>query len=199
MRGFFKRGKMRAQRKKKINLIYYVVVFLVISLLITVGYSLFSERFNIFGSATIIPLVPGTDLDFNLTNTGGRYSSGPAIGGLDYLNETLNGNVLTVNYAKGNNNNQPNTVSLTIEFANKYNVNLTNGIATSVIQSGNTINGVNSSINKTSLTPNEVGILTVNFTFYNRNAQLPSTVRTTLKYTVQGKEQYFYFDITVRN
>jgi len=50
MRGFFKRGKMRVKRKKKINLIYYVVVFLVISLLITVGYSLFSERFNIFGT-----------------------------------------------------------------------------------------------------------------------------------------------------
>ncbi|NLA32888.1 MAG: hypothetical protein GX864_02980 [Mollicutes bacterium] len=190
---------MRVKRKKKINLIYYVVVFLVISLLITVGYSLFSERFNIFGTAKSVPLVPGNELDFNLSNSGGRYSSGPAIKGLDYLNETLNGNVLTVNYAKGNNNNHPNNVSLTIEFANKYHVNLTNGVATSVIQNGNTISNLTSSLNKISLTPNEFGTLTVNFSFINRNAQLPSTVRTTIRYTVQGKFQYFYFDVTIRN
>ena len=195
---FFKRGKMRVKRKKNIKFTYYIVIFLVISLLLTIGYSLFSENLNIFGSVNTVPLVPGNSLDFNLATSNGRYSTGPSIGGLDYQSESLNSNVLTVYYAKGNNNPRPNNVSLTIEFSNKYHVNLTQGQARSVIQTGSTISNLSYSINKTSLTPSETGTLTVNFVFINRNAQLPSTVRTTLQYTVQGKLQYFYFDVTVR-
>lgn len=66
---------MRKRRNKKNKQIYLVLLFVLFSLLLSTGYSLFSEILNTNGSVSLMPYVGGNVLNVNLLQTAAATQS----------------------------------------------------------------------------------------------------------------------------
>lgn len=185
---------MIRRKKKKLKILYMVVIVIII-LSLSVGYSSFVESINIFGSATSMPIISGPDLDINLIPNGSIYTNGtyPAKS-IIFQSETLNSNELTVNYTRDGTTGKKYNISISINFTNKYHLNLTSGTTSAQIISGTRITNLSSSLSKTVLIPNEQGSLTVNFTNTNKSG---ANLRITMSYIVNGITQSFYYNVII--
>lgn len=188
---------MKLRRKKKKLIPYYTISIVIVLLLITVGYSLFSDQLGINGSVYTVSPITGDQLNISLSQTGGRYTTGSLPSGALFQNENLSGNNLTVNFIKANKKNGIYTASLTINFTNSYAYKMTNGIVSTQKIAGSTLTVTGSSLTQTTIMPGSTGSFTTNFSFNNRKATTPSSLKTTVQYNVFGVTQYFYYNIII--
>ncbi len=185
---------MRKRKKQQKKIIYVLMIFIIIVSL-SIGYSLFGETLNISGSANTLVLISGPNLDINLIPNGSIYTSGTYPSkSIVFQNETLNNNELTVNYNRDNSTGKKYNISISINFTNKYHLNLTSGTASAQRISGTEISGLTSSLSKTTLIPNEQGSLTVNFGNTNKSG---ANLRITMSYGVNGITQSYYYNVII--
>ncbi len=183
------------KRRRKNNLMYWVITIVVILLFIATGYSLFVDQLNIAGSATTESIYSGNQLNIPLNPNGTMYTGGTLPSSANYQSEVLDANTLTITFVRGNQGNKVYPSSLQINFTNSYDINMTNGSASVVVQEEGNFSNYSAVISKTTLIPNESGTLTVDFDFRNKNAPSPSILRATMQYTVDSYVKYFYYDI----
>jgi hypothetical protein len=179
-------------KKKNHNMKFLVVSMAIITLSLSLGYSLFFEALRINGSASLAELI--TDkLEFQLIQTGGRYVTGSFPNNVTYNSESYDGvNNLTINFTRNNTTGATRTSSYNVDFRNIYPNNLTLGSVATTVISGR-VTASSSSLTKAALVPNETGSLTVNLTHGNNGGTVE--VLNTVQYTYQGVVKYFYFTI----
>lgn len=188
-------GKVNYRKfKKSSNTTFIVISFAIVTLSLSLGYSLFFESLNINGSASLAEVI--TDkLEFQLISTGGRYVTGSFPANAAFSSETYdNANNLTLNLSMTNTTGRKEDSIYYIDFINPYGDNLTLGSIQSNGISGD-IATVNSSLTKTALTPSESGRLTVNLNHSNKSGTVQ--VNTIVQYTYKGIVKYFYFTILI--
>ena len=187
---------MRKRRNKKNKQIYLVLFFVLFSLLLSTGYSLFSEILNTNGSVSLMPYVGGNVLNVNLLQTAGRYAVGTPADN-SFQSETLNSNNLITNFRRIKSTGKTNYNRVTINFTNAYHLNLTAGsVSTQLISGSSNVSAHSASLSKATLIPNESGSLTLNFSNRLSNAEIIQ-IRATMRYTVNGDIQYFYYDLFI--
>lgn len=190
---------MKYKRIKRKKEKYYVLLIVIIFLLIATGYSLFSDSLNI-GGTVHTDYYYGPNLNIELIkkkNYYHYYGTQPKRAKL--VSEVWDGNNLTITFNKQNQNIVAYTTELYLDFRNVYVHNLTNGeITRTNLTSMHRYSLMSQSIDKTSLTPNEIGKVTIKFNYINGGSPDNDTVLYELKYTVNGVVQTFNIYIIMK-
>ncbi len=190
---------MRYKRIKRKKEKYYVLLIVIIFLLIATGYSLFSDSLNI-GGTVHTDYYYGPNLNIELIKKNNYYHYyGTKPKRAKLVSEVWDGNNLTITFNKQNQNIVAYTTELYLDFRNVYVHNLTNGeITRTNLTSMHRYSLMSQSIDKTSLTPNEIGKVTIKFNYINGGSPDNDTVLYELKYTVNGVVQTFNIYIIMK-
>ena len=181
-------------KKKQNNFKFIVLSISVITLSLSIGYSLFFESLTINGSATLAEVITNK-LEVQLIQTGGRYVTGSFPANATYTNEQFDlSNNLTINLRRSNTTGKGEASVYYVDFRNSYGDNLTLGAVQTTNATGR-INSSSSSLNKTALIPNETARLTVNLNHSNNGGAV--AVNNVVRYTYKGVVKYFYFTINI--
>lgn len=181
-------------KKKNHDFKFIVVSLTIITLSLSLGYSLFFESLTINGSATLAEIITNK-LEFQLIQTGGRYVTGSFPNNATYNRESFDGsNNLTIYFTRNNTQGATRNGTYTINFRNIYSDNLTLGSVTTNVVSGR-VTASSASLTKTALVPNETGAMTVNMTHGNNSGTVQ--LNSTIQYTYKGVIKYFYFTIII--
>lgn len=188
---------MDRRRKRNVKRNYIPYLIAIIFLTMSVGYSIFTETLNINGSAVAHYVIAGNVLKLGLTQTGGRYSTGATPANFNFVNETLSGNTITINYTRKSKLSTNYTFTLVTPFKSVYPYNMTAGaISTAIVSGSLNIVSRSATMTKTALIPQESGSFTVNLTTSTKNTAVIN-IKATMRYTVEGIIQYFYYVINI--
>lgn len=184
--------KRRQKYKYKLTLVTVFIAMMFLS----IGYSYFSETINISGFVNVFFQVSDDNLNVELSQTNGNYTSLNNLERWSFVSESLNGNELTVTYSRDDTTGRPNDRVFNITFSNVYPINLTSGTSsTQVIEGAGDIDSLSASLDRTALTPGEDATITVNMTQRNRS---PGEALITISYDAGGTIQYFYYRIIIQ-
>ncbi|MDD2434749.1 MAG: hypothetical protein PHO63_00655 [Bacilli bacterium] len=188
--------KKRNRGKLKINSI--PVLIAIILLMMSIGYSFFTETLKIGGSATANLVISGNALKLGFTPVDGRYSTGATPANFTFNSETLtNSNTITINYTRLSNSRSRYTFDLTLPFKNIYPVPLSSGTITSTILSGQgELSKPTVTLGSNTLAGKGTSQFNVNFSTTVKKSGTIS-LQVTVSYVVQGLTQYFYYIINI--
>lgn len=186
---------MKKRKKKQKHIIYIVTVFLIL-ISFSIGYSLFSTSLNVMGSAKTNNLPLGPNLNVTFIKTGNNYTTNIPSNIL-YKNEILNGNNIILTLTKANTSSGRYSANLNIKFTNIYSYNLSSGTISVEKESGTALDNLSGSLDKTTLTPNDIATATINFR--NRNSGRTSVLKATITYIVNGITQSFDYTVIIED
>lgn len=187
----------------KVFLIINIVLFVYLACL-AIGYAFFSESLTINGVASTVDYYAGTALPTTpviLDSQNNRYHLASNVQSkISFTSENWADDTITLTYTKyfGMSIGSDVTSTFKVSFSNPTTLPYTDGEVKAEIteNTGGMLKDVSATISSTTLQPNEICEVTLNF--HTKITWRPNTetAKVTVSYTLQGKPRYFYLILT---